>query len=87
MTSSAPPLRILVSAGPTREYLDDVRFLSNASSGKMGYAVAAAAAAAGHRVVLVSGPTSLAPPAGVETVPVVSADEFSECLLIARLIP
>src|SRR6266478_5014191 len=59
-------MQILITAGPTREYLDDVRFLSNASSGKMGYALAQAALEAGHKVVLVSGPTSLAPPAGCE---------------------
>lgn len=59
-------MKILITAGPTREYLDDVRFLSNASSGKMGYALAEAAIAAGHSVVLVSGPVALAPPAGCE---------------------
>jgi phosphopantothenoylcysteine decarboxylase/phosphopantothenate--cysteine ligase len=59
-------MRILITAGPTREYLDDVRFLSNASSGKMGYALAEAAIAAGHDVVLVSGPVSLAPPPDCE---------------------
>lgn len=59
-------MRILITAGPTREYLDDVRFLSNASSGKMGYALAEAALAAGHEVILVSGPVSLSPPAGCE---------------------
>ena len=63
-------MRVLVTAGPTREYLDDVRYLSNASSGRMGYAVAAACAAAGHRVVLVSGPVGIAPPAGCELVAV-----------------
>jgi phosphopantothenoylcysteine decarboxylase/phosphopantothenate--cysteine ligase len=75
------PLTFLVSAGPTREHLDDVRFLSNASSGRMGYAVAAAAAAAGHRVTLVSGPVTLPPPAGVETVSVVSAEDMRARLL------
>ncbi|MBS0266764.1 MAG: phosphopantothenoylcysteine decarboxylase [Planctomycetes bacterium] len=59
-------MRILITAGPTREYLDDVRFLSNASSGKMGYAIASAALAAGHQVVLVSGPVALVPPTGCE---------------------
>lgn len=59
-------MRILITAGPTREYLDDVRYLSNASSGRMGYALAAAALAAGHDVVLVSGPVALAPPVGCE---------------------
>src|SRR5579863_5182372 len=67
-TPGSPTLnmRILITAGPTREYLDDVRFLSNASSGKMGYALAEAAIAAGHQVVLVSGPVNVAPPAGCE---------------------
>ncbi len=69
-------LTVLVTAGPTREPLDPVRFISNRSSGKMGYAVAAAAAARGARVILVSGPTQLAPPAGVETVWVETAREM-----------
>lgn len=59
-------MRILVTAGPTREYLDDVRYLSNASSGRMGYAVVEAALVAGHEVVLVTGPVDLAPPFGCE---------------------
>jgi len=65
--------RVIVTAGPTREALDPVRYLSNRSSGKMGYAVAAAAARAGAEVVLVSGPVDLAPPAGVRVVPVDTA--------------
>lgn len=69
-------LRVLVTAGPTREHLDPVRFLSNPSSGRMGYAVAEEAAARGARVVLVSGPTALADPAGVEVERVVSAEEM-----------
>lgn len=59
-------MRILITAGPTREYLDDVRYLSNASSGRMGYAIAEAVTAAGHQAVLVSGPVMLSPPAGCE---------------------
>lgn len=74
------PLRFLVSAGPTREPLDRVRFLSNRSSGKLGFAVAAAAAAAGHAVALVSGPVALAPPAGVDYTPVETAREMQEAL-------
>ena len=66
-------MNILVTAGPTREHLDPVRFLSNRSSGRMGYALAEAARDRGHAVVLVSGPVSLPPPTGVEVVPVVSA--------------
>ena len=57
---------ILVTAGPTREYLDDVRFLSNTSSGRMGYALAAAGTSLGHEVCLITGPTNLTPPEGVE---------------------
>lgn len=59
-------MRILITAGPTREYLDDVRYLSNASSGRMGYALADACRLAGHDVLLVSGPVSIAPPTGCE---------------------
>ena len=73
-------MRILVTAGPTREYLDDVRFLSNASSGSMGFCVAEAAARAGHEVVLVSGPVSLKDPPDCHTVRVTSAEEMArEC--------
>ncbi len=63
-------MRILITAGPTREYLDDVRYLSNASSGRMGYAIAQSAHAAGHEVVLVSGPVALNPPSGCKFIPV-----------------
>jgi len=69
-------MRILVTAGPTREHLDDVRFISSASSGKMGFACARAAREAGHRVTLVAGPVGLASPAGVRTVRVTSALEM-----------
>jgi phosphopantothenoylcysteine decarboxylase/phosphopantothenate--cysteine ligase len=68
----------LVTAGPTHEAIDPVRFLANASSGKMGYAIAAAAARHGARVVLVSGPTALACPPGVDRVDVTSAAEMLE---------
>lgn len=71
---------VLVSAGPTREYLDPVRFLSNPSSGKMGYAVAAAALARGATVTLVSGPTGLEPPPGATVVRTESAEEMCEAL-------
>jgi phosphopantothenoylcysteine decarboxylase / phosphopantothenate---cysteine ligase len=67
---------VVVSAGPTYEDLDDVRYLGNRSSGRMGYAVAAEAVRRGARVVLVSGPSSLVPPAGVELVRVRSAGEM-----------
>lgn len=68
--------KFLVTAGSTREYLDDVRFLTNGSSGRMGYAIAAAALQRGHQVALVSGPTHLEPPAGAEVHSVVSADDM-----------
>ncbi len=73
--------RILVTAGPTREALDPVRYLSNHSSGKMGYAIAHAAALAGAEVVLVSGPTALAKPPGVKVVDVISAEEMRDAVL------
>ena len=59
-------MQVLVTAGPTREYLDDVRYLSNASSGKMGYAIVAAGMKMGWEMVLVSGPVELSPPEGCE---------------------
>ena len=68
---------VLVTAGPTREMVDPVRFLSNRSSGKMGYAIAEAAARRGARVTLVSGPVALERPRGVETVPVTSTLDLS----------
>jgi phosphopantothenoylcysteine decarboxylase/phosphopantothenate--cysteine ligase len=73
--------KVLVTAGPTRENLDPVRYLSNRSSGKMGYAVAEAAARRGAHVILVSGPTSLDVPAGVERIDVQSADEMHRAVL------
>lgn len=71
-------LTLLITAGPTREPLDPVRYLSNHSSGKMGYAIAEAAAQMGAKVLLVSGPTQLACPKGVERLDVVTAQEMSE---------
>jgi phosphopantothenoylcysteine decarboxylase / phosphopantothenate---cysteine ligase len=68
--------RVMVTAGPTREPLDPVRFIGNRSSGRMGYAIAGAFAARGAEVLLVSGPTALSPPAGVQLVPVESAVEM-----------
>jgi phosphopantothenoylcysteine decarboxylase / phosphopantothenate---cysteine ligase len=72
---------VLVTAGPTREPLDPVRFISNRSSGKMGYALAEAAAARGARVILVSGPVSLAPPEGVTLVPVQTAVDMYHAVM------
>lgn len=69
-------LRMLVTAGPTREYLDRVRYLSNESSGRMGLALAAAGLERGHRVTIVHGPVALRPPRGARCVPVVSAREM-----------
>lgn len=68
--------RILITAGPTREPIDPVRFISNHSSGKMGYALATAAAEAGAEVVLISGPTCLTPPKGVKFISVITAAEM-----------
>ena len=73
--------RVLVTAGPTREPIDPVRFLSNRSSGKMGYALAEAARVRGASVTLVSGPTALAAPGGVELVRVETAAEMQNAVL------
>jgi phosphopantothenoylcysteine decarboxylase/phosphopantothenate--cysteine ligase len=67
---------VLVTAGPTREFIDAVRFISNPSTGKMGYALAAAARDRGAEVVLITGPTQLASPPGVKVVSVVSAADM-----------
>jgi phosphopantothenoylcysteine decarboxylase/phosphopantothenate--cysteine ligase len=72
--------RVLITAGPTREAIDPVRFVSNRSSGKMGYAVAAAMRAAGAEVVLVSGPVNLAPPPGVRCIGVETAAQMLEAV-------
>ncbi len=76
--------RVLISAGPTQEAIDPVRFISNRSSGKMGYALAESAQARGAKVLLVSGPTALIPPAGVEFCPVTTAEEMRKAV-ISRL--
>ena len=68
--------KVLVTAGPTQEAVDPVRFITNHSSGKMGYAIAHAAALRGAEVTLVSGPVSLTPPAGVKLVPITSARDL-----------
>ena len=72
---------LLVTAGPTREPIDPVRYISNRSSGKMGYGLATAALRRGAEVILVSGPTSLTPPAGATFVPVQTAEEMREAVL------
>lgn len=73
-------MKVLITAGPTREALDPVRYLSNRSSGKMGYALAEAARDAGHDVVLITGPVSLAAPDKVQVVRVESAEQMFEAV-------
>jgi phosphopantothenoylcysteine decarboxylase/phosphopantothenate--cysteine ligase len=68
--------RILITSGPTRQYLDPVRYLTNASSGRMGQALAEAALRRGHEVLVVSGPVEVDYPAGVRVVPVATTDEM-----------
>jgi phosphopantothenoylcysteine decarboxylase/phosphopantothenate--cysteine ligase len=74
-------LKILVTAGPTREEIDPVRYISNRSSGKMGYAIARSARARGAEVTLVSGPVSICPPSGVALVNVTSAEEMQKAVV------
>ncbi len=78
-------MKLLITAGPTREHLDPVRFLSNRSTGKMGFAIAQAAAERGHTVTLVAGPVSLPTPQGVIRVDVVSALDMLAA--VERLLP
>ena len=78
-------MKILITAGPTREAIDPVRYLTNRSSGKMGYEIAHAAAHAGHQVLLVSGPTSLDVPDGIDFIPVESAAEMYD--VVERYLP
>jgi phosphopantothenoylcysteine decarboxylase / phosphopantothenate---cysteine ligase len=73
-------VKFVVTAGPTREPIDPVRFLSNRSSGKMGYAIAAAALESDHEVVLISGPVNLAPPAGAKLVNVITSDDMHDAV-------
>jgi phosphopantothenoylcysteine decarboxylase/phosphopantothenate--cysteine ligase len=73
-------VRFLITAGPTREPIDPVRYISNRSSGKMGYAIAEAAIAAGHDVTLISGPVHLEPPHGVHIVSVLTSDEMLDAV-------
>jgi len=89
-------MRILITAGGTREYIDPVRFISNASSGRMGYALARAALKAGHEVTLITAPTALKTPAGAKVVPVQTAAEMfravkehfprCDCLIMAAAV-
>ncbi len=82
-TKSLAGRTVLVTAGPTREHLDPVRFLSNPSSGKMGYELAREAVARGAATILVSGPTALVPPAGARTAAVETAAEMEKACLKA----
>jgi len=74
-------MHILITAGPTREYIDPIRYISNASSGRIGCALASAAKAAGHRVTLILGPVAVQPPEADELVRVTSAAEMFEAVL------
>jgi phosphopantothenoylcysteine decarboxylase/phosphopantothenate--cysteine ligase len=69
-------VRFVITAGPTREAIDPVRYISNRSSGKMGYAMAEAAIASGHEVVLISGPVNLPPPRGAKLVSILTSDDM-----------
>jgi phosphopantothenoylcysteine decarboxylase / phosphopantothenate---cysteine ligase len=73
-------VRVLVTAGPTREPIDPVRYISNRSSGKMGYAIAQAAIEDGHDVTLISGPVCLAPPRGAQVVQITTSDELHDAV-------
>ncbi len=73
-------MRLLITAGPTREPIDPVRFLSNRSSGRMGYSLAEAAHTVGHEVLLISGPVTLPPPPGVQLIRVETAREMFDAV-------
>lgn len=73
-------MKILITAGPTREPIDPVRYLTNRSSGKMGYALTASAAKRGHQVTLISGPTALDIPEGVDYLPIESAEDMYQAV-------
>jgi phosphopantothenoylcysteine decarboxylase / phosphopantothenate---cysteine ligase len=93
---SRQPLNLLVTAGPTREAIDPVRFITNQSTGAMGYAIAGIAARLGHNTTLISGPVHLKPPAGVKMAYVCSAQEMfrqvktrlgeNDCLIMAAAV-
>ena len=73
-------MRFLITAGPTREPIDPVRYISNRSSGKMGYAIAEAALAEAHEIMLISGPVNLEPPGNATLIPVSTSDEMFEAV-------
>ena len=89
-------MHFLITAGGTREYIDPVRFISNASTGKMGYALATAALKAGHKVTLITAPANLKPPKEAKTIHVVGADDMlkavkknfpkTDCLIMAAAV-
>lgn len=93
---SKAKLNFLITAGPTREHIDPVRFISNASSGKMGYSLAAEALALGHKVTLISSVTDLHPPAGARMIPIESTRQMfqevknnfpkCDCLIMAAAV-
>jgi len=73
-------VRFLITAGPTREPIDPIRYLSNRSSGKMGYAIAEAAIEAGHEVILISGPVALNRPHGAAVIPISTSDQMFDAV-------
>ncbi len=73
-------MKIIITSGPTREHIDSVRFITTASSGKMGYAVAAGAVSAGHDVTLITGPVAIEPPAGCEVATFVTVMDLAQAL-------
>ena len=73
-------MNFIITAGPTREPIDPVRYLSNRSSGKMGYAIAEAALEGGHNVLLISGPVNLDPPPGAKVISILSSDEMHDAV-------
>ncbi len=80
-TKDLAGVTVLVTAGPTREFIDPVRFISNPSTGRMGFALAAAARDRGAKVILVAGPTELAPPTGVDVIRVTTALDMKRAVL------
>ena len=73
-------MKIIITSGPTREYIDSVRFITNASSGRMGCACAEAAVVDGHEVTLITGPVAIDPPAGCEVVAFTTVEELKDAL-------
>jgi phosphopantothenoylcysteine synthetase/decarboxylase len=80
MAQKKKTLHFIITAGGTREYLDPVRYISNASSGRMGYALAQAVIKAGHKVTLITAPTAITPPKGAKVVDVISAADMAKAV-------